>query len=193
MNEASYWLTTGAENTVPRVVDNPRLAPGSGSGSSVRSVSTEASKEREANERLVVFLVLIFAHPGLNIDGKTTSISPAVFTDEVKEVFGSVTKAVEQDRTMVENMSSFAEDVSKARGYLSRAVRFPFLSQSIDGSIDSIRKSFTILTLLSPHTSHCDEYTSLMNSSRNAEVESLLDQPSKKRAEVKKEVFIKGK
>ena len=32
-----------------------------------------------------------------------------------------------------------------------------------------------------------------MNSSRNAEVESLLDQPSEKRTEVKKEVFIKGK
>ena len=171
MNEASYWLTTGAGNTVPRVVDTPRLAPGSGSGSSVRSVSTEASKEREANERLAVFLGLIFAHPGLNIDGKTTSISPVVFIDEVKEVFGSVTKAAEQARTMVENMSSFVEDVSKERGYLSRAARFPFLSQtlvtyllqahvhmeSIDGSIDSIRKSFTILTLLSPHTSHCDE------------------------------------
>ena len=64
---------------------------------------------------------------------------------------------------------------------------------SIDGNVDSIRKSFTILTLLSPHTSHCDEYTSLINSSHNVEIECLLDQPSEKRAEVKKEVFIKGK
>ena len=64
---------------------------------------------------------------------------------------------------------------------------------SIDGDVDSIRKSFTVLTLLSPQTSHCDEYTSLINSSRNAEVECLLDQPSEKRAEVKKEVFIKGR
>ena len=104
-------------------------------------------------------------------------------------------------------MSSFAEDVSKERGYLSRAARFSFLSQtlvtyllqahvhmgSIDSSIDSMRKSFIILTLLSPHTSHCDEYTSLVNSSRNVEVECLLDKPSEKRAEVEKEVFIKGK
>ena len=124
-----------------------------------------------------------------------TSLSPAVFTDEVKEVFGSVTKAAEQARKMAENMSSFAEDVSKERGYLSRAARFPFLSQTlvtyllqahvymgnIDGDIDSIRKLLTILTLLSPHTSNCDEYTSLVNSSRNTEVESIPDQPSRKR------------
>ena len=153
------------------MVDTPRLAAGSGSGSSVRSGSTEISKERKANEWLAVFLGLVFAHPVLNVDGKMTSLSPAVFTDEVKEVFGSVMKAAEQVRTMAESMSSFAEDVSKERGYLSCAARFPFLSQtlvtyllqahvhmeSIDGSIDSIRKSFTILTLLSPHTSHCDE------------------------------------
>ena len=108
---------------------------------------------------------------------------------------------------MAENMFSFAEDVLKKRGYLSRAARFLFLSQTlvtymlqshvhvrrIDGSIDSIRKSFIILIFLSPHTSYCDEYTSLVNSSRNAEVECLLDQLSEKRAEVEKEVFIKGK
>ena len=108
---------------------------------------------------------------------------------------------------MAENISSFVEDVSKERGYLSRATRFPFLSQtlvtyllqahvhigSIDDNIDSIRKSFTILTLLSSHTSRCDEYTSLVNSSRNVEVECLLNQSFEKKAEFKKEVFIKGK
>ena len=206
VNEAAFWLTTGAGERIPRVIEE-RLNTGGGSGSSVRSGSTETSKEREANERLAVFLGLVFAHPVRDADGKMTSLTLAVFTDEVKEVFGSVTKAAEQARTMAENMSTFAEDVSKERGYISRAARFPFLSQilvtyllqahvhmgSIDGNIDSIRKSFTILTLLSPHTSHCDEYTSLMNSSRNVEVESLLDQHSEKRAEVKKEVFIKGK
>ena len=209
VNEAAYWLTTGSGERIPRVIEggNRPLHTEGGSGNSVRSGSTETSKEREANERLAVFLGLVFAHPVRDADGKITKLAPAVFTDEVKEVFGSVTKAAEQARTMAENMSAFAEDVSKERGYISRAARFPFLSQtlvtyllqahvhmgSIDGNIDSIRKSFTILTLLSPHTSHCDEYTSLLNSSRNAEVESLLDQPSEKRAEVKKEVFIKGK
>ena len=129
-----------------------------------------------------------------------TSLFPAVFTDEMEEVFGTVTKAADQVRTMTENMSSFAEEVLKERVYLSRAARFPFLSQtlvtyllqahvhmgSIDGSIDSIRKSFTIFNLLSPHISHCDEYTSLVNLSHNAEVERLLDQSSERRAEVKK-------
>ena len=108
---------------------------------------------------------------------------------------------------MAENISSFAEDVSKEKGYLKRAARFPFLSQTlvtyllqahvhigiINGSIDSIRKSFTILTLLSSHTSHYNEYTSLVNLCRNTKVECLLDQPFEKRAKFKKEVFIKGK
>ena len=162
MNEAAYWRTTGARDTVPRVVVAPVVA---GSGLSVWSGSTETSKEREANERLAVFLGLVFVHPVLNVDGKMTSLSSAVFIDEVREVFGTVTKAAEQARTMTENMSSFAENVSKERGYLSRAARFPFLSRTlvtyllqvhvrmgiIDGSIDSIAKSFTILTpLLTP-------------------------------------------
>ena len=95
----------------------------------------------------------------------------------------------------MENISSFAEKVSKEDGYLARAARFPHLTQtlvtfvlkahvhsgSIDGNIDSIRKSFTTLTFLSPYTSHYDECTSLLNSSRNAKVECLLDQPSKKK------------
>ena len=55
VNEGVYWLTTGARNTVPRVVVAP-VVVGSGIGSSVRSGSTEASKEREANERLAVSL-----------------------------------------------------------------------------------------------------------------------------------------
>ena len=38
-----------------------------------------------------------------------------------------------------------------------------------------------------------DEYNGYINSSKNQEVENMLDQPSEKRASVKKEVFIKGK
>ena len=94
VNEAAYWLTTGAGNTVPRVLVASVVAS-SGNDSSVRSGSTEISKEREANERLAVFFGLVFVHPVLNVDGKMTSLSPAVFTDEVKEVFGTVTKAAE--------------------------------------------------------------------------------------------------
>ena len=65
---------------------------------------------------MAVFLGLVFSHPVRNADGKMTSFSQAVFIDEVKEVFGSVTKAAEQARTMAENMSASAEDVSKERG-----------------------------------------------------------------------------
>ena len=128
VNEVVYWRMIGARNTDPRVVEAPVVT---GISSSFRSSSTETSKEREANERLVVFLGLVFHHPVLGADGTMMSLSPAVFTDEVREVFGTVTKAVEQARTMAENMSSFAEDVSKERGYLSRAARFPFLSQTL--------------------------------------------------------------
>ena len=38
-----------------------------------------------------------------------------------------------------------------------------------------------------------EEYNGYINSSKNQEVENMLDQPSEKRASVKKEVFIKGK
>ena len=71
------------------------MVVGSGSNSSVRSGSTETSKEREANERLAVFLGLVFVHPVFNVYGKMTSLSPAVFTDEVNEVFGTGIKTVE--------------------------------------------------------------------------------------------------
>ena len=38
-----------------------------------------------------------------------------------------------------------------------------------------------------------DEYSGYINSSKNQEVENMLDQPSEKRAGVKKEIFIKGR
>ena len=38
-----------------------------------------------------------------------------------------------------------------------------------------------------------EEYNGYINSSKNQEIESMLDQPSEKRASVKKDVFIKGK
>ena len=74
-NEAAYWLTIGTGNTVPMVVVAPVVA-GSGSGSIVRSGSTEASKEREANEWLAVSLGLVFAHPVLNVDKKNDESFP---------------------------------------------------------------------------------------------------------------------
>lgn len=97
--------------------------------------------------------------------------TPAVFTDEVKEVFGTVSKSAKYARIVVDNTSSFAEEISRERAYLIRTAHFLFLSQtlvvyllqthahsgSIDGNIDPNQKSFTILTHLSLHTSNCNE------------------------------------
>ena len=63
----------------------------------------------------------------------------------------------------------------------------------MDNNIESLKKSFSILSLLPPPMSATDEYNGYINSSKNQEVENMLDQPSEKRASVKKEVFIKGK
>ena len=91
------------------MVEAPAVTEG---GSSVKSGSMETSKEWEANESLAVFFGLLFTHPVLGVDGKLIHLTPVVFTDEVKEAFGTVTKFTEQVRTMAENMKLFAEDVS---------------------------------------------------------------------------------
>ena len=97
--------------------------------------------------------------------------------------------------------------VSKEKNYLSRSCKFPFLtntlltyalqahfySGAIDENLDSLKKSFNILTLLSPPQQNAEEYRTFMNSSKNIDVDILLDQPSKKRSAIKKDVFIKGK
>ena len=65
---------------------------------------------------------------------------------------------------MTDNMSAFAEEVLQERGYLSRAAKFLFLWQtlvtylfqshfyngSIGVNVDSVKKSFNILTLSHP-------------------------------------------
>ena len=66
-------------------------------------------------------------------------------------------------------------------------------SGPMDSNLESLKKSFSILSLLPPPMSATEEYNGYINSSKNQEVENMLDQPSEKRASVKKEVFIKGK
>ena len=63
----------------------------------------------------------------------------------------------------------------------------------IDKSMESIKRTFSILSLLKAPVEYSEEYSKYVNSSKNAEVEVLLEQPSEKRAAVKKEVYIKGK
>ena len=63
----------------------------------------------------------------------------------------------------------------------------------IDKSGDSIKKTFNFLNLLPPPSTHDDEYDRHINSSKNAEADAMLDQPSEKRAAIRKDVFIKGR
>ena len=174
---------------------------------SVNSDSKAYSTRNQSNKRLAVFLDFLCAHLVVKADGIIDTLASAESNHDEKDVFGSVTKVVEQVQMVMENISSFAEEIFKENGYLARVARFPHLIQtlvafmlkahvhsgSIDRNIDSLRKFFIILTLLSPHISHCDEYTSLLNSIRNTKAECLVDQPYEKRAAIKKEVFIKGK
>ena len=51
---------------------------------------------------------------------------------------------------------------------------------STDENHESLKKNFNLLTLLPLQTHQSDEYKSAMHSSRNAEVEVMLEQPSEK-------------
>lgn len=112
MDEAKLWYTTKADDTVHRVVEAIAVR---GGGSNVKSAD---SKNREANEGLAIFIGLLSASPILGADGKMEKFTPAIFTDEVKEVFGSISKSAEQAPMVVDNMSSFAEEISLKRGPL---------------------------------------------------------------------------
>ena len=59
--------------------------------------------------------------------------------------------------------------------------------------MDSLKKSFSILTLLAPQSTSTEEYNGYVNSSKNIEIDKLLDQPAEKRSGIRKDVFLKGK
>ena len=63
---------------------------------------------------------------------------------------------------------------------------------NIDCNMESLKKSFSVLTLLAP-PGNCDEFDQLQNSSANNELEEMLHQPAERRASVSKTVFIKGR
>ena len=56
-----------------------------------------------------------------------------------------------------------------------------------------MKKLFSILALLPPPKIQSEEYNSFMSSSRNVEVDRMLDQPEEKRAMMRKDIFIKGR
>ena len=47
--------------------------------------------------------------------------------------------------------------------------------------MESLKKSLNVLTLLAPPYNSNDDYSGYVNSSKNVEVEILLDQPAEKR------------
>ena len=59
--------------------------------------------------------------------------------------------------------------------------------------MESLKKAFNVLTLLAPPYNSNDEYSGYVNSSKNVEVERLLDQPAEKRSSIRREIFIKGR
>ena len=68
-----------------------------------------------------------------------------------------------------------------------------FHTGAIDESFESLKKSFNILALLAPPKTNAEEYTAFVNSSKNLDADIFLEQPSEKRAAVKKDIFIKGR
>ena len=186
--------------TVPREVavsDNPTV---------VTTASTQNDdKTVEKNEKIIAFLQIFFARPEYDRSGNITTLHPGVLTDEALELLSSSTTISEQARNLTDALDAFASQVKHERMYLSRGSDFPYISETvakfmlqahffphgIDKNLEGIKKSFNLLALLPPPTT--DEYQRYINSSKNSEVESLLDQPQDKRSAVKKDIFTKGK
>jgi hypothetical protein len=59
--------------------------------------------------------------------------------------------------------------------------------------MESLKKSFNVLTLLAPPHNESNEYSGYINSSKDVEVDRLLDQPAEKRSSIRKEIFLKGR
>ena len=172
----------------------------------VVSTSTSSSTGVK-NERLLAFLAILFSKPHYDRKGDLSSLVPAEIADEARELLTSSSSTSEQARTLSDGIEVLADDISRERSYLSRASKFPFLSNTlityalqahfhsgaIDGNMESLKKSFSVLALLAPPANSTDEYNGYINSSKNIEVDRMLDQPNEKRASIRKEVFIKGK
>ena len=165
------------------------------------------SKTIDKNERLITFMSLFFPRPQYDREGQMVTLLPAELSDEALDMLTSSTSTSDQATQLGDGLTSLADEITNERFYLSRTVKFPYLSQtvllyiiktifhqgSIDKNVESIKKSFNVLALLPPPTKASDEYDRYINSSKNHELEEALEQPSEKRSAVKKEIFVKGK
>ena len=170
--------------------------------SSVKSSSSIDTKVMEKNTLLLSFFHILFCREGSGED-----LIPGTMSDEAMEIIVSSDKIAEQAMLTADNITALIDEIGNERSYISRYNRFPFLSHTcityvlqahfhngaIDYNLDSLKKSFSLLNLLPlPHDCN-DELTSFTNSSRNVEVEQMLDQLAEKRAEIRKEVFLRGR
>ena len=185
--------------SVPEVID---VIQGKASIAS----NTNTSEEAVANDRLIAFLQIMFAKPNYDRNGELLSLGPAVISDDLQEILSATTKTSVQSRMMSDSLRVLAEDISQEDSYLSRASKFPFLTntvlsyaiqahyhcETIDGDLESLKKSFSVLALLAPPAEDSEEYRGYVNSSKNIEVDRMLDQPEDKRAMMRKDIFIKG-
>ena len=173
---------------------------------SVKSTSSTSTVTTEVNKRMSIFKSILFSLPVDDDNGTVIHLAPASLTDEVREIFVSASSTSEQARLISDAFFSLANDISLENHYLSRLCRFPMLSHTLvifmlqshyhvgnmDCNMDSLKKYFSILTLLAPPVND-DEFLLLQNSSKNVGLEEMLHQPSEKRSSVSKTVFVKGR
>ena len=201
------------KSTLPALPQNTDSAPvphevmTGNDANTVVTNNTNETKLVEKNDRLISFLSVFFSRPQYDRNGDISSLIPAELTDEALELLSSSSSTSDQAGLLADALTSLASEISAEKHYLSRAANLPHLSQTvllyilkttwhngaIDKSIDSIKKSFNLLALLPPPNKSMDEYDRYISSSRNTEIEEILNQPSEKRSAVKKEIFIKGR
>ena len=171
----------------------------------VASASTE-SKIVTKNERLIAFLSILFSTPNYDRTGKLTGMTPGLISDEAMEILSSSASLAEQTRMLADGLNALADEHATGLQYLCRFTDMPYMSQTvlsyilqanyhsgfIDQSMESLKKSFSILCLLKPPPNDNEEYVKYINASRNTEVESLLEHPSDKKTCLRKDVFMKG-
>ena len=159
------------------------------------------------NEKLTAFLQVLFAKPVFNNDRDIIYLEPATVSDGLQEILTTTTNTLQQVHMMSDAMKVLLDDVSSEKYYISRNINFPFMSsttityalqahyhtESIDVNMESLKKLFSLLALLPPPRNQSDEYSGFVNSSRNVDVDKLLDQPGDKRTSMRKDIFIKGR
>ena len=179
-NEQKYYVTNTPTqpktSSIPEEIQHQTQSVDGGNGS-IKSTPSVASKEKEASDRLTVFMGLLFAAPTKDVHGAIIGYVPATLTDNVKEVFESVSSTMDQARMIGENLTAFSVEVSEEKSYLPRCTRYPFLPltlliylmhinlhlTSIDGDPESLKKTFNLLALLPPQTHQSEEYKSAMH------------------------------